>query len=115
MMPLTREIFRIRFEGDTTAFSQSEIDWIAAIAAAICAVSLIAIKYDRDTRMYAPMLALAMAHLWFFLRSLRHRSAIDYVVLALLTSALVAINPVILLMLMVEGNLAVDDPRKSTN
>lgn len=103
MVPLTREIFRSRFEGDAAAFTPPEIDWIATIAAAICAVSLIAIKYDRDARMYAPMLALTLAHLWYFLRSLRHRSLIDYVVLALLTSALVAINPVTLLVLVVEG------------
>ncbi len=103
MVPLTREIFRIRFDGDGAAFSQSEIDWIAAIAAAICAVSLIAIKYDRDARMYAPMLALTLAHLWYFLRALRHRSLIDCALLALLTSGLVAINPVTLLVLVVEG------------
>ena len=53
--------------------------------------------------MYAPMLALTLAHLWYFLRALRHCSLIDWVVLALLTAAMVAINPVTLLVLVVEG------------
>jgi hypothetical protein len=49
------------------------------------------------------MLALTLAHLWLFLRALRLRSLIDYVLLALLTAGLVAINPVTLLVLVVEG------------
>jgi mannosyltransferase len=103
MVPLTWEIFRVRIEGDGAVFSRSDIDMIAALSALICAVSLVTIKYDRDARMYAPMLAFAMAHLWFFLRALRRQSIGDYVTLALLTSALIAINPVTLAMLVVEG------------
>ena len=103
MVPLTSEIFRVRFRGDGAEFSRSDIDMIAALSALICAVSLVTIKYDRDARMYAPMLAFAMAHLWFFLRALRRQSIGDYVILALLTAALIAINPVALAMLVVDG------------
>jgi len=103
MVPLTREISRIRAEDDGAPFSQSDIDMIGALSALICAVSLLTVKYDRDARMYGPMLAVAIAHLWFFLRALRRQLISDYVVLALLTSALIAINPVTLLTLVVEG------------
>jgi mannosyltransferase len=103
MVPLTRELFRIRTKGEGAGFSRSDIDMIGALGALICAVSLITIKYDRDARMYAPMLAVAIAHLWVFLRGLRHQSVSDYVILALLTSALIAINPVTLAMLAIEG------------
>jgi 4-amino-4-deoxy-L-arabinose transferase-like glycosyltransferase len=103
MVPLTREIFRLRMDGDPTQFSESDVDMIAALSALIPAVSLIVIKYDRDARMYGPMLAIAVAHLWCFLRALRHQALADYIVLALVTSALIAVNPVTLVMLAVEG------------
>jgi hypothetical protein len=44
-----------------------------------------------------------MAHLWFFLRTLRRQTLRDYVILALLTSALIAVNLVTLSLLVVEG------------
>ena len=103
MVPLTREIFRIRIEGDGSPFSRAEIDMIAALAALICAVSLITVKYQREARMYGLLLAIAMAHLWFFLRALRRQTLLDFVVLALLTSALIAVNLVTLSLLAVEG------------
>src|SRR6202035_704255 len=98
---LTREIFRIRFVGDDPAMSQSDIDMIGAWGALICAVSLVTIKYEREARMYGLLLALAVAHLWFFLRAVRRRVAIDYIILALLTSALIAVNLIPLSMLAV--------------
>ena len=103
MVPLTRELFRIGFEGDGRSFRQSDIDLIAALGALTCAISLVTIKYEREARMYGVVLALAMAHLWFFLRALRLQALGDYVGLALLTSVLIAVNPVTLLMLVVEG------------
>lgn len=102
MVPLTRETFRIKFEGDLT-LSQSDVDMIAALSGLICAVSLITIKYQREARMYGLLLALAMAHLWFFLRGLRRQSFIDYTILVLLTSGLIAVNLVTLSTLAVEG------------
>jgi 4-amino-4-deoxy-L-arabinose transferase-like glycosyltransferase len=103
IIPLTREIFRIRSEGDDPPLQHWDVDMIAALSALICAVSLIMIKYDREARMYGLVVALALAHLWFFLRALRRQSLLDYVALALLTSALIAVNPVTLAMLAVEG------------
>ena len=103
MVPLTREIFRIRAEGGEAPFSDSEIDMIAALSAFICAVSLVTIKYQREARMYGVLLALAMAHLWFFLRALRRQTVADCVIFALLTSALIAVNLVTLSVLAVEG------------
>jgi 4-amino-4-deoxy-L-arabinose transferase-like glycosyltransferase len=103
MVPLTREIFRIRVDGDGAPFPQPDLDMIAALSALICAVSLVTIKYQREARMYGLLLALALAHVWFFLRALRRRSAVDYILLALLTTALIAVNLVTLSMLVAEG------------
>src|SRR5580704_5561105 len=103
MIPLTREILRIRMEGDGPPPSRSDVDLVAALSALICAVSLVTIKYDREARMYGLLLALAMAHLWVFLRALRLRSRIDYLVLVLLTSALLAVNFVTASLIAVEG------------
>jgi mannosyltransferase len=103
MVPLTREIFRIRLDGDGTPFTQRDVDMIAALSALICAVSLITIKYDREARMYGILLALAVAHLLSFLRALRRRSVADYLILAPLTSALLAVNFVTASLLVVEG------------
>jgi 4-amino-4-deoxy-L-arabinose transferase-like glycosyltransferase len=103
MVPLTREIFRIRMVGDRAPFLQSDVDMIAALSALICAVSVVIIKYDREARMYGLLLTLALAHLWFFLRALRRRSVADYIVLAPLTSALLAVNFVTTSLLAVEG------------
>jgi uncharacterized membrane protein len=103
MFPLTREIFCIREVDADIAFTQRDIDLIAALAAFICAISLVTIKYERELRMYGLLLALATAHLWAFLRALRRQTLGDYIVLALLTSALVAVNMVTTSMLAVEG------------
>lgn len=103
MVPLTREIFRICMSDEGAPLAQSDIDMIAALSALVCAVSLVTIKYEREARMYGVLIALAMAHLWFFLRSLRDQSRRDYVILALLTSALIAVNLVTLSVLAVEG------------
>jgi mannosyltransferase len=103
MVPLTREVFSIESHSDGPSFSRSDIDMVAGLSALICAVNLVTIKYEREARMYGLLLALAMAHLWFFLRALRRQRLIDYVILALLTSALIAINLVTLSVLAVEG------------
>ena len=103
MVPLTREVFHIRFTNDGLPLGKNEVDMIAALAALICAASLVTIKYQREARMYGLLLAIAVAHLWVFLRALRKQTMADYVVLGLLTSALVAVNLVTISMLVVEG------------
>lgn len=102
MIPLTREIFLIKAAGDQP-FADSDIDMIAALSALICAVSLVTIKYDRELRMYGLLLALAMTHLWVFLRALRLQSIVNYTILAILTSAMLATNFVTTSLLAVEG------------
>src|SRR5580704_6908095 len=72
-VPLTREIFLIKAEGDRP-LADSDIGMIAALSALICAVSLVTIKYDRELRMYGLLLTLAMAHASVFLRALRLQS-----------------------------------------
>jgi len=103
IFPLTREIFRIRTAGDDAPPDPSEADMIAALAALICAVSIVLIKYDRELRMYGMLLALATMHLWLFLRALRVPSKLDYVFLVILTSALLATNFVTTSVLAVEA------------
>ena len=103
MFPLTREIFRIKIPSDADGLAAADVNMIAALGALICAISLVTIKYERELRMYGLLLALATAHLWSFLRSLRRQKLIDYIILALLTSALVAVNMVTTSMLAVEG------------
>ncbi len=103
MFPLTREVFRIRVAGDLARLPQSEVDLIAALSALITGVSLVTIKYDRELRMYGLLLALAVAHLWWFLRALRRRSMVDYIVLVPLTAALIAVNMITFSMVAVEG------------
>jgi mannosyltransferase len=103
MFPLTREILRIPTDSQSGGFSDADADLVAALSALICAISLVTVKYDREARMYGALLTLTMAQLWFFLRALRRVSLTDCVVLALFTSALIAINPVTLLILFIES------------
>jgi uncharacterized membrane protein len=83
--------------------TKSDIDTIAALSVLICAVSLVTIKYTREARMYGLLLVFAVAHLYFFLRALRLQSLLDYVVLGIVTSALLATNFVSTSMLAVEA------------
>ncbi|HLI80697.1 MAG TPA: hypothetical protein VKV03_11990 [Candidatus Binataceae bacterium] len=102
VVPLTREIFLIEAAGDRP-FADSDIGMIAALSALICAVSLVTIKYDRELRMYGLLLALALAHLWVFLRALRLQTIVNHIILAILTSAMLATNFVTTSLLAVEG------------
>ncbi|HVN28115.1 MAG TPA: glycosyltransferase family 39 protein, partial [Candidatus Binataceae bacterium] len=103
MFLLTREIFRIRAANTPPADTAIDVDLVAALSALLCAVSLVTIKYERELRMYGLLLALAVVHLWAFLRALRIQSIFNWILVALLTSALVAVNMVTTSMLAVEG------------
>ncbi|HLX36865.1 MAG TPA: glycosyltransferase family 39 protein [Candidatus Binataceae bacterium] len=102
MIPATREVFRISHD-DANGFTPEQIDSIAAIAALLCAVSLITIKYTREARMYALLLAFAIAQMWVFLRAVRRDAWADYLALALLTAGLVACSLVTASMIATEG------------
>lgn len=99
MVPATREVLRLA----APPLDEGEIDMIAALSALICAVSLVAIKYSREARMYGLLLAAVLAQVWFFLRAIRRTALSDYVVLAILTAAMVATSLVSAPMLATEG------------
>lgn len=99
MFPATREVLRLA----APPLDEGEIDMIAALSALICAVSLVTIKYSREARMYGLLLAAVLAQVWFFLRAIRRTALSDYVVLAILTAAMVATSLVSAPMLATEG------------
>ena len=103
MVPATREILHIDAFSGPARLSDIDIEMISAIAALICAVSVVTIKYDREARMYGLLLAIAVAHVWSFLRTLRAASIYDCAALTLLTCALVAVNLVTASLLAIEG------------
>ncbi|HSR56865.1 MAG TPA: glycosyltransferase family 39 protein [Candidatus Binataceae bacterium] len=99
MFPATREVLRLA----APPLDEGEIDMIAALSALICAVSLVTIKYSREARMYGLLLAAVLAQVWFLLRAIRRTALSDYVVLAILTAAMVATSLVSAPMLATEG------------
>jgi len=88
---------------DMEAPAAADGDLIAALGALIFAVNLISIKYSREARMYPMALALVLAQVWFFLRSLRDGGLIDYAGAALLTALAVAATFTASLVLVPEG------------
>jgi mannosyltransferase len=103
MFPMTRELFRAGSGDRVAPLSNDDIDLIAALSALTCAVSLVTIKYDREARMYGLLLALAVAHVWAFLRTIRRHSIVDYVVLAILTTGVLAVNLITAGLIATEG------------
>ncbi|HXN85856.1 MAG TPA: glycosyltransferase family 39 protein [Candidatus Binataceae bacterium] len=99
MFPMTRELFRTGI----SSLPRDDIDFIAGLSALICAVSIVTIKYDREARMYGLLLALAVAHVWIFLRTIRHQSITDYIALAILTTAVLAVNLITAGLIATEG------------
>jgi mannosyltransferase len=81
----------------------SDAELAAALAALIFAVNLIAIKYSREARMYPLALALTLAQVWFFARSLRAGTTLDYACAAMLTALAVAATFTASLILVPEG------------
>ncbi len=103
MVPVTREVLRISFADRLPAIPRDDADMIAALGAIICAVGLVTIKYSREMRMYSLMLALVLAQVWIFLRALHLRGLGNYFALAVLTAAVIAVNPVSAPILATEG------------
>ncbi|HXR25102.1 MAG TPA: hypothetical protein VN742_07055, partial [Candidatus Binataceae bacterium] len=81
----------------------SDTELIAALAALIFAVNLVTIKYSREARMYPLALALTLAQVWFFARSLRVGTMLAYEGAAVLTALAVAATYTASLMLVPEG------------
>jgi 4-amino-4-deoxy-L-arabinose transferase-like glycosyltransferase len=76
---------------------------VAAIAALIYAVEIVTVKYSREARMYAVVLATMMAQIWIFLRVARRGGLIFTSVLAVLTAAGVGANFSAMLIPIIEG------------
>ncbi len=77
------------FSSDESAeltFDRNQIRFVAALSAIVFAVSLIAIKYAREARMYPLMLAVVLAQVAMFLRSLRRGGLVNCFLLAILTA-----------------------------
>ena len=60
-------------------------EMVAALAALLFAVNLVTIKYSREARMYPLALALVIAQVWFFLRTVRSEEMSDLIATAVLT------------------------------
>ncbi len=76
---------------------------VAAIAAILIAVNLVTIKYSREARMYPLALALTLAQLWCFLRTLREGRIRDLVGITILTACAIAATFTTVLILVPEG------------
>ncbi|HYL60100.1 MAG TPA: hypothetical protein VEU51_14615 [Candidatus Acidoferrales bacterium] len=88
---VTRELLESA-DDDDRIFTPDEVAFVAATAAALFAVSIVTIKYTREARMYAVMLAAALAQVAMFLRALRRGGVPNCVAVAILTAATVGSN-----------------------
>lgn len=75
-----------------SSLTDDEVAMLAAVAALVFAANLVTIKYSREARMYPMLLAAILAQLAMFLRSLRAGGAMNYVVVAILTAVVIAMN-----------------------
>jgi uncharacterized membrane protein len=78
-------------------------DGTAAFSALVFAVNLVTIKYSREARMYPLALTLVLAQVWFFLRAIRRGGLANYAGTAIFTSASIAANFTMSLILLPEG------------
>ena len=94
------------FSSDESAeqtLDRDQIKLVAALSAIVFAVSLIAIKYAREARMYPLMLAVVLTQVGMFLHSLRRGSLVNYFLLAILTTFAVGSHFSAVLMPATEG------------
>jgi hypothetical protein len=73
-------------------FAPDEAELVAALGALLFACNLALLKQDRNARMYALMLLLVVAQIWFFIRAHRRPGALNFIVAALLTTLAIASN-----------------------
>jgi mannosyltransferase len=99
IVPVTREVLRV--DGDEADGAAIRI--VAGLALAICALSLVSIKYSREMRMYSLLIAAAELQAWVLLRALRRGGWTDSVAVAVCTALVVAINTVAAPMLAAEA------------
>jgi hypothetical protein len=99
---VTRELLEYSAD-EKRIFSPDEAAFVAASAAALFAVSIVTIKYTREARMYAVMLAAALAQVAMLLRALRRGGSANYFAVAILTAVAVGSNFSAVLIPMAEG------------
>ena len=90
-------------ESTVEARFPSDADLVCAIAALIFAVNLVTIKYSREVRMYPLGLALGLAQVCLFARSLRLGTMLAYAGLTILTPLAIAATYTAGLVLIPEG------------
>jgi hypothetical protein len=88
---VTRELLESG-AGEDRIFTSDEVAFVAAAAAALFAVNIVTIKYTREARMYAVMLAASLAQVAMFIRALRRGGGADCAAVAILTAAAVGSN-----------------------
>lgn len=101
--PTTQEVLRIGRDDHARELSDGRILSAGALASMLCAVNVIFIKYDDQARMYALLLAVSLAQVWLFLRTVRRQSLLDAGMLTLLTAGILAANLVTAPLLATEG------------
>jgi len=80
-----------------------DIASIAGLAAIVFAVNLVTIKYSREARMYPMLLALILAQVAIFLRTLRSGGRENYALVVVLTAIVIATNYAAVAVPAVEG------------
>jgi hypothetical protein len=99
----TRELLALDVGSSSSADSDKYRDLTAALAALMLAVSLIAIKYSRELRMYPLMLALVLAQVTCFTRTAGRGTALGYLRTCIFTAGAIAAHPMALLIFASEG------------
>ena len=93
----------LEYDWGSSGLPRYESERIAALSALIFAVSLPAIHYSREARMYPLILALALAQVWFFIRAARFGRLVHLLGTASLSFLLVAANLVNVAVLVAQG------------
>jgi len=76
--------------GGLAGYSDPDRDTVAAVAALICAVNLLTIKYSRELRMYPLLLDAILAQAACFLRAARRGGVLSYAGVAIFTALAIA-------------------------
>jgi len=87
-----RELLLLANGSETEANSRRNATRIAAFTAVISAASLVLIRYSREARMYALMLAMILAQAGFFVRGLRRGGWANSAAVAAFTAFAIASN-----------------------
>jgi mannosyltransferase len=90
-------------ESEESVLTIDDVGKIAGLAALVFAVNLVTIKYSREARMYPILLAVILAQVAMFLRTLRAGGLKNYAAVVVLTAIAIATNYSALTVPAVEG------------